>query len=183
MPTRLVKRRLRFVIVTTLCLCALLALFLGSIGVSGRKEAFSRFGPVSLARRPEKFWAILHLTKTSHLVFRSSRWQLYLSYRFELDPPRSIRRLDYGLAGIRVLVDNLNQGALRLDRTAHIRLTTPVWAVVGILMSFPFWTLLRGPVRRLFRRWRGRCLRCGYDLRGNESGICPECGEEVSDTR
>ena len=20
------------------------------------------------------------------------------------------------------------------------------------------------------------CLRCGYDLRGNESGVCPECG-------
>ena len=24
----------------------------------------------------------------------------------------------------------------------------------------------------------GHC-RCGYDLRGNESGVCPECGVEV----
>ncbi len=28
----------------------------------------------------------------------------------------------------------------------------------------------------------GRCHRCAYDLRGNESGICPECGTEVEVT-
>jgi hypothetical protein len=26
------------------------------------------------------------------------------------------------------------------------------------------------------RRRRGRCVTCGYDLRGNVSGTCPECG-------
>lgn len=25
----------------------------------------------------------------------------------------------------------------------------------------------------------GRCRRCGYDLRGNVSGVCPECGKRV----
>ena len=25
---------------------------------------------------------------------------------------------------------------------------------------------------------RGRCLACGYDLAGNVSGVCPECGCE-----
>lgn len=36
------------------------------------------------------------------------------------------------------------------------------------------------------RRWlatessrRGRCQRCGYDLTGNVSGRCPECGKET----
>lgn len=29
------------------------------------------------------------------------------------------------------------------------------------------------------RRIRGQCLNCGYDLRGNTSGICPECGTAV----
>lgn len=31
------------------------------------------------------------------------------------------------------------------------------------------------------RRWAAlhRCLRCGYDLTGNVSGICPECGRPV----
>ncbi|MCO6437879.1 MAG: hypothetical protein J5J06_12375 [Phycisphaerae bacterium] len=29
------------------------------------------------------------------------------------------------------------------------------------------------------RRSLGYCLNCGYDLRGNVSGICPECGTRV----
>lgn len=28
--------------------------------------------------------------------------------------------------------------------------------------------------------WDGRCHQCGYDLRGNQSGRCPECGERFS---
>ena len=31
-------------------------------------------------------------------------------------------------------------------------------------------TLLRG------RRAKGLCVACGYDLTGNVSGVCPECG-------
>lgn len=54
---------------------------------------------------------------------------------------------------------------------------------------FPFWipTLLallavatpiaQGPIRRWSRRRRGCCLVCGYNLRGNRSGRCPECGD------
>ena len=30
------------------------------------------------------------------------------------------------------------------------------------------------------RRSRGLCGRCGYDLTGNVSGVCPECGTAVS---
>jgi uncharacterized paraquat-inducible protein A len=26
------------------------------------------------------------------------------------------------------------------------------------------------------RRRRGLCVKCGYDLTGNTSGVCPECG-------
>ena len=37
--------------------------------------------------------------------------------------------------------------------------------------------------RRLYvrRRWgrEGRCIKCGYDLTGNVSGRCPECGEAI----
>ena len=31
-------------------------------------------------------------------------------------------------------------------------------------------------------RWkqRGRyCIKCGYSLKGNQSGVCPECGEPI----
>lgn len=33
-------------------------------------------------------------------------------------------------------------------------------------------------LRRWVRRRRGCCLKCGYSLTGNASGICPECGVE-----
>ena len=50
----------------------------------------------------------------------------------------------------------------------------------------PIWMLLLPaalPTAYLFYRDRrhppGHCQRCGYDLTGNESGVCPECGTEV----
>jgi hypothetical protein len=51
--------------------------------------------------------------------------------------------------------------------------------VAVLLALFPVISLIRGPLRRSRRRRRGRCLVCGYDLRGNVSGVCPECGEAV----
>lgn len=33
--------------------------------------------------------------------------------------------------------------------------------------------------RRRKRRASGLCLRCGYNLAGNVSGVCPECGERT----
>lgn len=47
-----------------------------------------------------------------------------------------------------------------------------------LLYSAAWWLLLFGVfrARRQFRRERGCCLRCGYDLRGQEESGCPECG-------
>lgn len=40
--------------------------------------------------------------------------------------------------------------------------------------------------RRVLRRWRanrrGLCQTCFYDLKGNVSGVCPECGTAVGQT-
>ena len=33
--------------------------------------------------------------------------------------------------------------------------------------------------RKELRRERGLCPHCRYDLTGNVSGVCPECGSEV----
>ena len=33
--------------------------------------------------------------------------------------------------------------------------------------------------RRELLRSQGRCLSCGYDLTGNASGTCPECGTRI----
>ncbi len=50
------------------------------------------------------------------------------------------------------------------------------WLVTGLVAVCPCAAFFRGPWRRHRRRRRGRCVRCGYDLTGNLSGVCPECG-------
>jgi rubrerythrin len=34
-----------------------------------------------------------------------------------------------------------------------------------------------------YRRKAGRCLKCGYDLLHNVSGVCPECGTPIHENR
>lgn len=61
-------------------------------------------------------------------------------------------------------------------------LTISLWLVFAVFAVYPFAAFVRGPIRRHRRRKRGLCLTCGYDLTGNESGRCPECGESVGDS-
>ncbi len=53
-----------------------------------------------------------------------------------------------------------------------------LWPPV-ILLAYPTLALIRGPVRRWRRRRKGLCAKCGYDLTGNVSGACPECGTAI----
>ena len=59
----------------------------------------------------------------------------------------------------------------------------PIWpgfAINTIFYAAILWLLTLGPftARRMIRRKRGLCLKCGYDLRGTSGGggVCPECG-------
>ena len=52
-------------------------------------------------------------------------------------------------------------------------LVCPFWVLLLILLG---WALL---LRRRYLAWlnsAGKCRQCGYNLTGNVSGICPECG-------
>ncbi len=60
--------------------------------------------------------------------------------------------------------------------------TTLVFAGTVLLWAFgPGIILLYA--REKYRRARlfPRCIRCGYDLTGNVSGVCPECGAKIED--
>lgn len=65
------------------------------------------------------------------------------------------------------------QGGRVLNRS----LLMPAWAPVVLFAAYPTIAFIRGPLRRWRRRRTGRCIRCGYDLTGNASGRCPECGQ------
>ena len=55
-------------------------------------------------------------------------------------------------------------------------LVFPLWLSTALLTIAGAVPVIRGPVLQQWRRWKGLCLTCGYDLRGNRSGRCPECG-------
>lgn len=55
----------------------------------------------------------------------------------------------------------------------------PVWPTALALAIWPLSWLCLGPLRALLRRRKGLCLHCTYDLTGNTSGTCPECGSAI----
>lgn len=71
---------------------------------------------------------------------------------------------------------------LRLQNIVGYTATTIMFDVlrgliIGFLVGTPFVLLRRARAAR--RHAPGRCNRCDYDLTGNESGVCPECGTKV----
>ncbi len=67
--------------------------------------------------------------------------------------------------------------------------TFPIWVkvtprfsillAVAVLAIYPVIVFIRGPLRRWRRSRTGLCLKCGYDLTGNTTGVCSECGTEI----
>jgi hypothetical protein len=55
-------------------------------------------------------------------------------------------------------------------------LYVPYWLLLIVVSPLVIWSWWRD--RRRFPR--GRCCECGYNLTGNVSGVCPECGMAVT---
>lgn len=66
-----------------------------------------------------------------------------------------------------------------VKRVRHVQVNAPWWFVAALFWAYPIVVFIRGPVRRFHRKRRNRCLKCAYDLTGNVSGVCPECGERI----
>ena len=55
-----------------------------------------------------------------------------------------------------------------------------VWLLTVVTaLSWAAYPFVSVRLIRRRRRKRGLCVKCGYDLTGNESGVCAECGTEV----
>lgn len=85
--------------------------------------------------------------------------------------PRSLRRLR-------------GRFQLRLNprgKLSNVRYVAfPLWAPLILFIGYPAVGLIRGPLRRGYRRKHGLCVKCGYDLTGNVTRVCSECGEETA---
>ena len=66
---------------------------------------------------------------------------------------------------------------LATNRLSVTLVRSSMWTVSLLLAAYPTMAFIRGPLRRYRRRKHGLCLACAYDLTGNKSGVCPECGE------
>ena len=85
----------------------------------------------------------------------------------------------HGLLGV-----SLTQEALGPFRTQRsLRLVCPVWVPPVLLGLYPFTWSIWYAWRRLRRARRGWCRRCGYDLAGNTTGVCSECGVAIRPER
>ena len=71
------------------------------------------------------------------------------------------------------------------ERLLPLRPLWPGFAVNTLFYTAVLWLPLCGPfvLRRQIRRRRGRCIRCGYDLRGDLDAGCPECGWNREESR
>ncbi len=80
--------------------------------------------------------------------------------------------------GIKTTLLPWPRGGARLPKVLPLR---PIWrgfAINTFFYAAIVWVLWSSPLaaRRVSRRKRGRCIQCGYDLRGAEHEVCPECG-------
>ena len=60
--------------------------------------------------------------------------------------------------------------------------SAPLWAVAAVALAPPsLWMVStwHRQRRQRLRALHGRCPACGYDLRGNDSASCPECGSPL----
>ena len=55
-----------------------------------------------------------------------------------------------------------------------------LWYLLVFFAAYPTLAFVRGPLRRRWRRKRGLCVRCGYNLTGLTHPRCPECGTEIA---
>lgn len=74
-------------------------------------------------------------------------------------------------------------GAVWVDRSKHIVLYSLLFGYPSLVAVMLRRRIRSGLRRELVQSGVPTCLSCGYDLTGNESGVCPECGTRASDNQ
>jgi len=156
----------------------IVVLTLGALGI-GTLGVGSGFNRVIW----HKQWQWGELQTTSHRHFwvgiGGGNRTLSLRYVRYLDgptPPTSKGWYRFGWAYQDSVFTNQPTGLDLRARGLIVSFVIPL-ATAILLGIYPAHAAMRRPLRRRRRRRRGLCVTCGYDLKGNVTGTCPECGE------
>jgi len=112
------------------------------------------------------------------LVFDARGWPLIsLWYKREVLDSRD--QLTAVEGGIKTGLPKFQHGSI-LGGHRPVLPLRPIWrnfAANTVFYALVLWLPLAPfALRRVVRRKRGHCIKCGYDLRGAEHEVCPECG-------
>ena len=103
-------------------------------------------------------------------------WSFWRQQRFRGAHERSLFSFQIG----RTLA--APEGAWRFGNRRFISITSPYWLPVLVTALLPArWLWVRRRSRP--QNQDGFCASCGYDLTGNVSGVCPECGMNACEAR
>jgi hypothetical protein len=125
-------------------------------------------------------WALNSLN--ANLLVEASDGGLSIVVAYDRDPEPPRTTVEYRLGRFALKRSAAHGIALPgglVPQTVMWTLEMPLWALLVLFAVYPLVGFTRGPVRRWQRSRKGLCLQCGYDLTGNVSGVCPECGEAV----
>ena len=68
---------------------------------------------------------------------------------------------------------------LQINGSRWILVVVPLWAPLAVFAAWPTLWGVRRSLRSWLRRRASLCTKCAYDLTGNLSGVCPECGKPI----
>lgn len=107
-----------------------------------------------------------HRRSTHSFLVLASSGMVRLSAFFPLNPPRLVTQ-ETSVGSFRYARSNSRAfGRKTIMDQQTVRLDVPAWVVFVLVSAYPALAFVRGPARRWQRAWYGRCLGCGYSLKG-----------------
>lgn len=187
---RLIRRSLRICVLVGLSLAAIL---FGACGLwmstAGAPAGLNHLGGWTVSRTSRSVCLAARLSECDgYLIAVSShrdRADLVTSFATSAPELKAPGFLDFRIGPVLVWylsVEFPEAASARCStrmKWTLLDLTSPPWLSTPLFALYPVFAFVRGPLRRRRRRARGCCVRCGYDLTGNVSGTCPECGARV----
>lgn len=133
--------------------------------------------------RLESFWRSASLQPTDDKEWVAKQPKFVLEHPYceyprgagpEIIPSRNLGFTTWTSPIVRLSTTDDSQGGER-------GVVMPAWFLAAVFAALPL-RLFIVRWRKWRRRGTGCCERCGYDLTGNISGRCPECGKPVEAT-